>query len=525
MPTKVNKSIFLTNISSTEILKIIDGFQNKTSAGDDMISQKLRKIIKNVIVSSLTKLINLSIDETVYPDVLKVCKVIPVYKNGDPQDINNYRPISLLSCFNKIFEKKIQIDLANFVEENQILFKQQFGFRKYHSTVDALISTHDYIIDTLNKKEKILGIFIDLKKAFDSIDTNQLIKKIEYYGITGPFNKLLLSYLSNRQIYTTFKNTKSALKTVMYGVPQGSVLGPILFSLYINDIKHLAQTNEIVLFADDTSLFCKAKDYNKLEQNANKALEACNEWLQCNRLTLNTGKTHYLVFTKSKTESPPIKLSLGQVIISRKCETKYLGLIIQENLNWNNQIKSIINKINRLIPLFYHIRKLFPRDKVILIYKALVTSKINYSIELYGRKNSIWLKQLQKSQNRLLKIIHFKHKLYSTDMLHEQLEILKVHDQTKLRLALLVHRAIHFTKYQPHYLTTVFETNGTANEQKNKLRNKSNLHVSRESYNYKNKIVEEAAIYWNMFPKDIKLIHNRDTFKKQISKCIQNVMI
>ena len=152
MPPKLNKSIFLTKMSPNEVLKIIDNFHNKTSAGDDMISQKLLRNIKNEIVNSLTKLINMSIDEAVYPDILKVCKVIPVYKNGNPQDINNYRPISLLSSFNKVFEKKIQIDLANFIDDNKILCNQQFGFRKYHSTIDALISTHDYIIDTLNKK-------------------------------------------------------------------------------------------------------------------------------------------------------------------------------------------------------------------------------------------------------------------------------------------------------------------------------------------------------------------------------------
>lgn len=320
-----------------------------------------------------------------------------------------------------------------------------------------------------------------------------------------------MSYLTNRKIHTVVNETESYSLPIKYGVPQGSVLGPILFTLYINDIKHLSNKYEIKLFADDTSLFCVSDNYVELESMANQALKDCHNWLRCNRLTLNIAKTHYLIFKKTNRDTPHFSLKLGDETIKEENETKYLGLIIQNNLNWNIHISKTINSINKLIPLFYQIRRFLTPNKRLLIYKSLVLSKINYAIELYGRKNSNWLKQLQTTQNRLLKIILFRERLFHTNQIHHDTKILKVEHQAELRLLLLIHRNIYYPQLQPELMTKTIKLNNSLTNRN--LRNNLNIFLTTQSFNLKNKVIDSAGIIWNAIQTEIQNQQNRTNFK------------
>ena len=480
-----------------------------------MISPKLLKLIIESIIGSLVKLVNKSISEQTYPNALKIAKIIPIHKSGNKQDMNNYRPISILSCFNKIFEKILQYALVRHIENNNILYRNQFGFRKYHSTIDALIATHDYIIENLDKNKKIMGIFIDLKKAFDSIDPQILIQKLEYYGITGPFQKIIESYLTDRKMYTTIQNYSSGTRPIKYGVPQGSVLGPILFTIYINDIKNLSKSDEIKLFADDTSIFSTGETYSELEENANKSLNECQEWLLINRLSLNIDKTQYMVFNRSESKIK-LNLAIGSIPIKQTSNTKYLGLTMQDNLKWNIHINNTINKLNKMIPLFYSIKKILPKNKLILVYKSLAMSVINYAIELYGRKNNVWLKQMQKTQNRLLKILTSSAKLTSTNKLHKELNILKISDHAQVRLCLLIHKIMYANGGELPYSMKNAITTGEDIHKRN-TRSKYNIYLTNNSFKMKNKIIDEAAIVWNKLPNLTKTVSNRNLFKEKLN--------
>lgn len=339
--------------------------------------------------------------------------------------------------------------------------------------------------------------------------------KLHYFGITGPYNSLLKSYLTKRTIYTYVNGVKSECKNINYGVPQGSILGPILFSLYINDLKNISQSNEIILFADDTSIFCTADNYTDLEQNAKHILENCNKWLQSNRLTLNIEKTHYLIFSKTR-NNININLTINSRPIYRKHSTRYLGLTIQENLKWDLHIKNVINKMNKQIPLYLSLRSMLPINKKSIIYRSITLSIINYAIELYGKKNTIWLKQLQKTQNRLLKILFQKHKLSRTEPLHKALEILKIHDLSKVRLSLIPHKVTHYntTLNHTHAAFTLIRTVHNRQTRNQEL----NFYINANASDYTNKITEESSIIWNNLITEHKQIPNRNMFKEKLNK-------
>ena len=513
MPAKINCSILLRKCSEYEIREIIKKMSDKTSAGDDCISQKLLKSVCNEIAPILTILINKSIEQRIYPDCLKLTKIVPIYKGGSINECSNFRPISLLSSMNKVFEKKIQNDLAHFIEQNDLLYVKQFGFRKYHSTIDALIATYDFIIEKIRNKKKILGIFIDLKKAFDSIDISILTEKLNYYGISGPYNELLKSYLTNRKIYTYLNDVQSHILPINYGVPQGSVLGPLLFSLYINDIKNVCCNSEINLFADDTCLFCTADNYKQLEDKANETLQKCHNWLLRNRLTINIDKTHFLNFSKDSPTSN-INLKLGNNPIVQKNDTKYLGIVLQDNLKWERHITNVIHKLNKQIPLYISIRNALSLSKNSIIYKAISFSLINYGIELYGKKNTKWLKQLQKTQNRLLKILACKPRLFNTNKLHKNFGILKIHDQAKSRLILRSHNFIYKrTKLNYAYKNMRLHSETHCRN----TRNVNNFYTTSLSYSSNNTITEQSEIWWNDLPISIKSTKQRDKFKKAVT--------
>lgn len=518
MPEKLNSTIRLQPATVSEISKIIYSLSNKSSCGLDNISQKLLKLVNLEITTTLTDLINKSISERVYPSCLKTAKIIPLFKNGNKLDCNNYRPISLLSTFNKIFETKIKNDLSKFIEENNVLYINQFGFRKYHSTIDALIKTHDYIIDETRKKHKVIGIFIDLKKAFDTIDNTILIEKLKYYGIDGPFNDLLKSYVDNRKCFTEINGCISDSKTIKYGVAQGSVLGPLLFSLYINDIKQISRDKETNLFADDTNIFCADSTYAKTLLKCNEALNDCYLWMKANRLTINLDKTHFVDFSRNKKNEiiPDKVIMLNNIKINEKDHTKYLGLILQNDLKWIKHISLIINKINSRIPLYYQIRDILSDNKKILIYKSLSMSVINYGIELYAKRDSVWVKLLQKCQNRILKILFNKTRLTRTNIIHQDNKVLKITDLAKLRSLLISHRVI----YNSQSLNITYASMRINTNTVRPLRNTTNLVITTNSYSYKNKITENAAINWNSLSNNNKIIKNRQAFKEKITSDI-----
>ena len=268
----VPHSFFMSPVSETYVIDLINSLQPNKAPGFDEVSNKVLKLSSHFIVKPLTHIINLSFLNGVFPDNLKIAKIIPLYKKGDKFLGSNYRPISLLPAFHKILEKIMKNRLYDFLSDNNILYEFQFGFRKNRSTNLALLDVVNDIYSNLDNKKFGIGIYLDLQKAFDTVNHEILLQKLEHYGIRGQANKWFTSYLTNRYQYTYTNEASSKRSMVECGVPQGSVLGPLLFILYIKDISHALDKGVPKLFADDANLFLFSEDINRLFFNANREL-------------------------------------------------------------------------------------------------------------------------------------------------------------------------------------------------------------------------------------------------------------
>ena len=318
-------NFLISHISNEEVLEIINQLENK-STGPNSIPIKLLKLIPDLILMPLCKIINHSFQTGVFPDALKISEVIPIHKGGSTGELNNYRPISLLSIFDKIIEKIMHKRLYEFLQEHNILFQNQFGFRKNNLTSFALIEITEKIKETIDNKKYGCGIFIDLRKAFGTVNHEILLRKLEHYGIRGMAQNWFKSYLTNRKQYVSLNGESSELKQIACGVPQGSCLGPLLFLLYINDLPNISEVLHFYLFADDTNIYYEADNMEKLETVINKELRKLGTWLIVNRLSLNIDKTNFLIFHPyNKPLKQRITLKIHKKAISESDYIKYLG--------------------------------------------------------------------------------------------------------------------------------------------------------------------------------------------------------
>ena len=294
-------NLFIPNIEEIEIKKhYINPKKHSSWAWHDDLSGSIMKNFEEFYITPLTYIINLSISQGHFPDELKLAKVIPIYKSGDKQSIENYRPISVLSFFSKKIRKIVANYVLIFLDQHAILYDHQFGFRRGHSTSHAIISLVEKVSRSLDTGKIVVGVFLDLKKAFDTVDHQNLLDKLYAHGLRNNIYEWFKSYLANRSQYVMYNNSKSETKHITHGVPQGSILGPLLFILYINDFSRASDLLFSILFADDTSVFIEGQSYTGVIETLNKELKNIVSWLNSNKLTLNVKKTHYMIFHRSR---------------------------------------------------------------------------------------------------------------------------------------------------------------------------------------------------------------------------------
>ena len=407
---KVEKSIFLSDISLGEILEVILSLSIKKGMGFDNIPPKIIKWAAHLFAPILLVIFNKCLRLGYYPKGMKTARVVPIHKEGDINDVSNYRPISVLTQFNQIFERILSKRLMSFFEKHKVITSKQFGFLKKHSTEHAILDLKEYIMGCLDKCEITAVVFLDLQKAFDTVSHEILLQKLSHYGIRGLPYKLLGSYLSNRQQYTSVEGNKSDLEPITWGVPQGSVLGPLLFLLFINDLPNSCNMNSW-LFADDTSLGVSANSYEVLENRLNIEMNKVQNWLFTNKLSVHYGKkTQYILFipqSRAKEKPESFTLKMANNVIQQTKIYKYLGILIDEHLNWKPQIDRLCSKLSSVCGILSKVRHYLDRNSLMMIYNSLVDSRLRYALLSWSTASNDQLRRLIVLQNRALRFIDF----------------------------------------------------------------------------------------------------------------------
>lgn len=404
---KTEKSIMLEDCSPDEILRIIRDFENGKASD---IPIKVIKKSAHVIAPILSKYYNFLMRAGLFPDILKTGKITPVYKKGDPEIIENYRPISTLSVFGKIFEKIIYTRLYKFVSSQGIISPTQFGFRQSHSTSHAVNYSVNLITKSLKDSKHVLGIFIDLSKAFDTIDHSTLLIKLEGYGIRGMANDLIKSYLTNRLQYTEVLGEKSDTLSIQFGVPQGSILGPLLFLLYMNDISNSSKLGSFVTFADDTNIFVVGRTKNEAYKNGNRLLNELQSYMRANKLHINKSKCCFIHF-KPKTyklkdlDPNESVLTIGNYPIKQVQHAKFLGVTIDENLNWEEHIKNLKRKLSYATSILCRLRCSLPELLHRQLYYTLFESHLSYCISVWGGAAKSRISSIFTAQKHCLRVL------------------------------------------------------------------------------------------------------------------------
>ena len=452
-------SMFLYPVTIEEVSNIVNKMDLTKAVGLDKISGIDLKASLPVLLPVLVELINNSFTDGVFPDCLKLARVIPIFKSGNKSDVDNYRPISILSIFSKIFEKAYFDRLFSFLSKYRILYDKQFGFRPGRSTIDALSELTEKIRDANDMDFSC--VFLDLRKAFDTINHEILLAKIERYGVRGVAWKWIKSYLSDRSQVVVINGISSERLTIECGVPQGSILGPLLFLIYINDLPNTSSILEYYTFADDTaSIYQKKKSGISV---LNEELENLPPWLLSNKVLLNIPKSQAVHYGNSVQYT----VKINSEVVENHSSAKYLGIFIDRHLKFDDHIQNLLRKVSRHLSVINKLRKFVAQKILLTYYKVYVQSELSYGLLIYGCTTKNKLKPILQFQKRILRLINSKRRDFPSRILFEKNNILDIYDLYTLELlkfALKSLNKLHVSQYLNNlfikYNTGHLETRG-----------------------------------------------------------------
>ena len=438
LPDPVKSNFVFRPTDTVEVMSIIDSLGSEAT-GPFSVPAEVLKLLKVNLCHPLCAILNMSFVAGIYPDQLKTARVIPVFKKGDKLLVSNYRPISLLSNINKIFEKVVYKRLYSFLNLHNCIFELQFGFRAGHSTNHALLSLTEKVRVALDTGNFACGIFVDFQKAFDTVDHEILLRKLECYGVRGTANNWFRSYLTNRSQFVSINGFDSTKKVMKYGVPQGSVLGPLLFLIYINDLHRAIKFSVTHHFADDTSLLYVGKSIKSIQRRVNLDLRFLSSWLNANKISLNAGKTELLIFRDPRRRVDfDLKIKVdGKRIVPSKF-VKYLGIYIDNHLSWHQQEINLRSRLARAAGMLSKIRYYVSFETLRMVYFGIFSSILTYGSQIWGQHNRI-VKKLQIVQNRAIRFMNFQPFRASAAPLFKSSGILRLADFVKLQNFLYAH--------------------------------------------------------------------------------------
>lgn len=510
------ESFFIKPVTEDEVEKELLKIDPTKSTGIDDLSPRVIQQIAPLIKQPLTSIFNKSFTTGRIPENLKTSLVTPVYKNEDESLFSNYRPVAVLPCFSKILERIMYNRLISFIEKHNILYSKQFGFRKNHSTETAIIDLIAKLTDAIDKNKLTAGIFLDLSKAFDTVNHSILITKLQHYGIRGITLEWFKNYLTNRNQIVKLNNTLSTKEKITCGVPQGSVLGPLLFLIYMNDIHKCSEILSFILFADDTNVFFSDTNIKVLNHTLNDELKKVSKWLEANKLTLNIKKTQVILFkTKNKKTEEPLKIKINDKEIKQVDSTKFLGINIDSKLTWKQHIDYIQHKISKTTGILCKARHYVSLKVLRTLYYALVYPYLHYGNVIWANTYQSRLETIRKLQKKIIRIITFSDYRDHTLPLFKKLSILPIDEINREKTALFMFR--YFNKMLPMAFDKFFSLNRDLHS--HNTRSSTKIHVDYVRTNYKKHSIKyRGSQTWNNLPPDIKMSKSIYIFKKKIKE-------
>lgn len=501
-------SMFLTPVCKNDLIRHISSLKNNSSPGFDGISAKMIKQTHLEILVPLEHIINQIFITGTVPSDFKTSVVTPVHKSGSKTSIENYRPISLINNFAKIFEKCLKEKLISYYNTVNILSANQYGFLEGRGTTDALYRFTTQVTNGLNIGKKCMGVFVDLARAFDTVPHDRLLAVLSHCGVRGSVLRLMKNYLTDRIQTVKINNAISKRQIIRIGVPQGTVLGPLLFITYIDSLLKQDIGGTIVSYADDTTIIFDGVDWEETRKKTIRGLEIVKNWLETYKLTLNLNKTHYIAFSLTIANRPNFShINIDGSQIHEVSETKYLGIIIDQFLKWHPHIDYLSGNICRLIHRFYILKQFLSTKILIMIYKALVESIIGYGLLVWGGLYNNALHKLEVNQKFMLKIIYGKNRTYPTRLLFTE-KTCNIRTLYMTTICMFMHTHSSLRVYVNHS----YETRTRDNME-------IRIPVSYRNINLKYLSYLAPKVY-NLLPRDIRDVSNRGKFRRMCSAYI-----
>ena len=492
------------NTNVEEVTGLIKDIDTSKSSCIDGISASALKDAMLAVPDHIAKLFNISFASSTIPDDWKIGTIVPLQKDGDKSEVSNLRPVTLLPIIGKLLEKVVNKKLVAYLEENNILDPKQGGFRSGHSTINTVSYFLDDIYKGMNTRQCTLSTFIDLKKAFDTVNHSILLKKLSKIGVGGLLHKWLTCYLENRKQRTSANDQISSEGLVTCGVPQGSILGPTLFLIYINDLGKLVKNCTLFLYADDTVISNTGHDLDGLTAEMEEDLRNLEGWFKKNKLTLNAKKTNYMIFglrAKLK-EIHHHSLHFGTTPIERVQSVKYLGITLDPVLNFNKHAEGIFRKIVFKIYQLAFLKESMTAQIRLKMYKTMILPHIDYGDILYDIAGKYILDKIQVAENKALRMCLGVDHRYPTILTHQEAAISSLVPRRRMHILnfmykqtanpeIVNNRPIHTRAHDAPLFITIKPKNETT----------------------KKSVLYRGAILWNNLPVQVRLIADYEKFK------------
>ena len=505
-------------ISVTYVKNQLASLDPTKATGLDGLSAKFLRISSSVIAAPLTKILNLSISTGIFPDSFKKAKVTPCFKKGDKSDKSNYRPISVLSLLSKIIEKHVAEYLKSYLESHDLLYERQSGFRSKHSCETALTAIVDDWISAIDNNEIIGTVLLDLSKAFDLVSHRLLLEKLRYYQFSDRSLHWFKSYFDHRSQQVSISGTLSSSKLISSGVPQGSVLGPLLFLIYINDLPLEIKKCIIDKFADDTTMSKSGCSVKKVTEDLNEDIKNAVKWCNNNKMAINTAKTKAMFITSAQKqaviqENPP-NLNINTTSIEISNKESLLGVTIDNTLNWSAQVEATIKKCNSLLFLLGRIKNFIDLPTRKLFFNAYILPHLDYCCTIWGNCSNELLHRIIKFQKRAARMILDKDLSSPSAELFRQLGWLTFDERVRYRKGIIMYKALH--NLAPTYLSNKFTY--THNIHSLDLRSATNqtLYVPKPNLEmYRKSLSYSGPKLWNTLPESVRNAPSLGSFKQR----------